>query len=792
MRNNAFFFSRALACATVSLLALSAALAATSASAQQAAANPNSGVTEVIVTAQKRSTFADKTPVSITALSGADILARGVTSFADLAAGTPGVSIKEMGPGQTEFEMRGMTSSGGNSPTVGFYLDDIPLTSPAAAQNGKVVIDPSLYDLSQVEVLRGPQGTLYGSSSMGGTVKLVTNKPKLGVFDFSDEITGSGTAHGGGNNAENAMVNIPLGDKVALRVVASQSNTSGWIDRIVVGNFPVATDGGIVRGDVADAPVLADHKGSNAESTQGARVALLWRPVEELTVTPTFFYQRTHQDGPSDYDSDPGTMAHYQPFDIAEPYTDDIKIASLDVNYHLPAFDLTSATSAWWRRSTMIQDNSENLPSVGGGFGVTTDSASYYGPTGTGPIYADEIDPSRQFSEELRLTSNGEGKLKWLVGAYFANFKSSWQLETEIQNPSSFGSSTPQIFDLTQPTEIKQYAVFGETGYAVTDKLSVTLGLRAYSYDTTLDMVTSGYGSPTGDASAITQHVGQSSSGVNPKLDISYQADANTLFYATISRGFRPGGGNQPLPSSGSSPIAPSMYAALVGLGYANGVAPLSYGPDHLWSYEIGNKVKLFDKHLRINTSLYYEDWSNIQLEELPDGYPLFDNVDRAKIYGGELEVQAVLTSHLTLGTSVGYSHATLADSSHGFTAGERLPDVPEWSGGGYIAYSHNLDHGYTFNIRADDTFVGDRVGLATYQGIVNSSNAPLPAYSLVNLRTGVASEKGWTLSLFVNNLTNKRAYLENAAELGLPNASYNRVVTNQPRTVGVDLSFHM
>ena len=792
MKNNALAFSRAFACGTVSLVALSVALAATAASAQQAAANPNTGVTEVIVTAQKRSTFADKTPVSITALSGADILARGVTSFADLAAGTPGVSIKEMGPGQTEFEMRGMTSSGGNSPTVGFYLDDIPLTSPAAAQNGKVVIDPSLYDLSQVEVLRGPQGTLYGSSSMGGTVKLVTNKPKLGMFDFSDEIVGSSTEHAAGNNSENVMVNVPLGDKVALRVVASESNTSGWIDRVVVGDFPVATNGGVTRGDVAAAPVLADYKGSNAEATQGARIALLWKPIEELTVTPTFFYQRTHQDGPSDYDSDPGTMAHYQPFDIAEPYTDDIKIGALDVNYHLSSFDFTSATSAWWRKSTMIQDNSENLPSVGGGFGVTTDSASYYGSDGTGPIFAKEVDPSRQFSQELRLTSNGDGKLKWLVGAFYSSFKSSWDLVTDIPNPDSFGSPTPVVFNLTQPTLIKQYAIFGETGYAFTDQLSVTLGLRAYHYATTLDMITSGYGSPTGDASAITQHVEQDNSGVNPKLDISYQADANTLFYATISRGFRPGGGNQPLPSSGSSPIAPSMYAALVGLGYANGVAPLSYGPDHLWSYEVGEKVKLFDKHLRLNGSLYYEDWSDIQLEELPDGYPLFDNVDSAKIYGGELEAQAVVTSNLTLGASVGYTHATLADSSHGFTAGERLPDVPEWSGGGYIAYHHSLSQGYGLNFRVDNTYVGDRVGLATYQGVVNSENAPLPAYDLTNTRLSIVSDKGWTLSFFVNNLTNKRAYLENAAELGLPNASYNRVVTNQPRTIGVDLSFHM
>ena len=761
--------------------------------APTAAAPETGGVTEIVVTAQKRLTSADKTPISISAVTGADLAARGITSFADLAAGTPGVSIKSMGPGQTEFEMRGMTSSGGNSPTVGFYLDDIPLTSPASAQNGKVVIDPTLYDLAQVEVLRGPQGTLYGSSSMGGTIKLIANKPKLGEWDASGELTGSGTDGGGFNHAENAMVNIPLGQTLALRAVVSQSNTSGWIDRVVAGDFPVATNGGATRGDVLAAPVTHDYKHSNAENMIGGRVALLWKPVDELTITPTFFYQRTHQDGPSSYDSDPGKLAHYQPFDIAEPYTDEIKIGSLNVNYAFPGFDVTSATAYWSRKSTMIQDNSENLPSVGGGFGVTTDSASYYGPTGTGPIYALETDPSRQFSEELRLTSRGQSRLQWLVGAYFADFHSTWQLETDVSNPAAFGSPTSAIFSLSQPTHIAQYAAFGEANYAVADNLHITVGLRGYHYDSTLDMTTGGYGSPTGDASYITQHVVQKSTGVNPKFDLSWQIDPDALVYATAARGFRPGGGNQPLPSQGASSFDQFMKSQLIGLGYANGNAPVSYGPDHLWSYELGEKIKLFDRHLRINSSVYYEDWKAIQLEELPAGYPLFDNVANAHIYGGEVEAQVVADQHLSFGAQIGYTHATIASTtSPAFMRGQLLPDVPKWSGGANISYTHAIDEGHQFTLRADETYVGKRVGLATYQGIVNSQNAPLAGYNLVNLRAGVNAKAGWSIAAYVNNVTNKHAYLENAAELGLPNASYNRVVTNQPRTFGIDLTYHI
>jgi outer membrane receptor protein involved in Fe transport len=680
---------------------------------------------------------------------------------------------------------------------VGFYLDDIPLTSPASAQNGKVVIDPTLYDLAQVEVLRGPQGTLYGSSSMGGTIKLITNKPKLGKWEASAELTGSGTQDGGFNHGENAMINVPLSGTLALRAVVSQSNTSGFIDRVVVadGDFPVATNGGATRGNVAAPPVATDYKGSNAQNMIGTRVTLLWKPDANLTVTPTFFYQRTHANGPSDIDSDPGTLAHYQPFDVAEPYTDEIAIGAMTINYRFPTFEITSSTSYWHRKSTMTQDNSENLPSVGGGFGVTTNSASYYGANGTGSIDAFETDPSQQFSQELRFTSTTNGPFKWLAGAYFASFQSTWNLETDVPNAAAFGSSTPIIFSLSEPTHIKQYAGFGELSYAPTDKLHVTVGLRGYHYDTTLDMITGGYGSPTVDSSYITQHVVQKSSGVNPKFDLSYQATPDAMVYATIARGFRPGGGNQPLPASNLSTATQfqqGMYNTLVGLGYANGSAPNAYGPDHLWSYEIGEKVKLFDRHLRINSSVYFEDWQNIQMELLPQGYPLFDNAADAKIYGGEIEAQAVLTDNLSLGGQIGYTHATLDQASHGLSAGQLLPDVPKYSGGANVTYNRPLDDAHDFTFRVDETYVGARVGLATYQGMVNNSNAPLPGYNLVNVRTGVSAKAGWNVALFITNLTNKHATLENAAQLGLPNASYNRVVTNQPRTFGVDLTWHM
>src|SRR6202453_2412795 len=236
-----------------SLLLLIALAAAGAASADPAAGvatdravNRNDELAEIVVTAEKRASTVQETPISMTAMSGDLMQQVGISNINGVIQAVPGISVRTAGPGQTELEMRGLSSSGGSSPTVGFYLDDYPLTPPAAALNGKVVIDPDLFDLNRVEVLRGPQGTLYGSGSMGGTVKLVTNEPKFNVVEGSVEGIGSGTTGGGFNRGGNLMLNIPLiDDRVAMRVVLTDKYTDGWINRIVLGqSFPVPTNPG--------------------------------------------------------------------------------------------------------------------------------------------------------------------------------------------------------------------------------------------------------------------------------------------------------------------------------------------------------------------------------------------------------------------------------------------------------------------------------------------------------------------------------------------------------------------
>src|SRR5271170_8194020 len=296
--------TRVAAAAIAAVLVTSFALKVNAESADTAE-NAGASVEEIVVTASKRVSTVQNTPISISAVIGDDLLARGVDSLASLAQGTPGVSLKTEGPSQTEIEMRGMTASGGNSATVGFYLDDIPLAGPASAQNGHVVIDPDLYDLNRIEILRGPQGTLFGSGSMGGTVRLISNQPNLSQLQSTAQSVLSDTDGGGFNHKENLMVNLPLiDDTLALRLVGTEDFTSGWIDRIVVDAFPVfgGNPDGTVRGDVQGAPIEKQYPGSNAYQSYGARVSLLWQPTQDLSVTPSYFHETSTQNGISAYD----------------------------------------------------------------------------------------------------------------------------------------------------------------------------------------------------------------------------------------------------------------------------------------------------------------------------------------------------------------------------------------------------------------------------------------------------------------------------------------------------------
>jgi iron complex outermembrane receptor protein len=733
---------------------------------------------EIVVTAQKRESTVQSTPISITAITGQDLQDRGITDISSIVQSVPGISMRTSGPGQTELEIRGMTSSGGNSSTVGFYLDDIPMTAPASAQNGKVVIDPNLYDLNRVEVLRGPQGTLYGSGSMGGTVKLVSNAPNPAAFDTSAQVIFGATDGGDSlNHTESAMVNLPLGDTAALRMVGSLEHLSGWIDRIVIGqpDFPAPINA-TTRGNVAAAPVAADYKDVNDENLRSVRASLLWKPTDRLSIEPSFMYQEITQGGLNLIDSQPGTETQYQPYDLPEPFLDRIDIGSLNVQYHFDVADLSSTTSYWTRDENLRQDGTEEIATVTGA--PIYASQGGFGPTSPTSL---EDDKSKQVSEEVRVTSAGTTDFKWLVGWFYQDFESDWNLYVPTPDAVPL-TGTGDGFTQIQPTKILQNSFFGEASYTFLQQLTATAGLRRYYYHGSVNTAVSGWLSSSGDGSNDYFSTGERDSGVTPKLNLSYQMDKDMLLYGTVSQGFRPGGGNQPIPTTGV--LGTQCLANLEAIGLTS--SPLGFKPDKVWSYEVGEKFRGADGRLTINSAGYFENWQHIQQNiPLACGFPFTGNAGDAHIYGAELEINAVLVPGLVASLNGSWLHGEyIANAVPATTIGERVQEVPEVTAAASLSYRRGITDTLSIIGRVDNNYVGSRIDTTAQANY-------LPSYDLTNIRLGVEASN-WTAVLFANNVTNRVALLTNASAINVNVATFNRTAMEQPLTFGIDLSYRM
>ncbi len=739
-------------------------------------------IEEVVVTAEKRKSTVQGTPLSITALSGRQLQQQGITTISQVVDTTPGISMRSSGPGQTELEARGLSSSGGSSPTVGFYLDETPLTPPAASLNGKVVIDPDLFDLNRVEVLRGPQGTLYGAGSMGGTIKLITNPPDFSGYYGQVDGTLSGTAGGGVNPTGKIAVNFPIvNDKVALRIVGEEKYVSGWVDRIVDDNFPLP-----VNPSPSCAPYLACSRGNvtgaesrtipnvNAELLQAGRASLLLKPIEDLTIDTTFLYQRIDLGGYNQFDIPPGSssLAHYQPFDIAEPFSDDFKLFSSTANYNLDFATLTSATSYWERDEKQTQDASEAIYNLLNSFGLA--------PAGYVPSTFTEEDLSDQFSEELRLASSGDGRLKWLGGVFYSRLESIFRDTNHAPGDNYLSSggaaANPQgiIYDANNPYHVDQYAVFGEASYRLLNTLTFTAGLRYFSYDTHVDEEESGIGTTSGNATPTTAVYKTSASGVTPKFNLSYKPNSDLTVYMEIAKGYRPGGVNLPIPTS-------------IGCTLTNEI----YRPDTIWNYEVGEKARAFDGRLTVNADFYYIQWSNVQqLVNQTCGYPLTQNAGDAESYGPELEINAHVTPELTLSFSGTYTHAVLTSinkeltaADPALTAGTPILNIPNFTESTALSYRHQLSDDYQLVGRISNSYVGVSTDISyRYE--------KLQPYDIIGVRGGIVGPR-WSAFLFCDNLTNKHAELSiNTTSFSWIIPSLTRASTNLPLTAGLEVAY--
>jgi outer membrane receptor protein involved in Fe transport len=501
---------------TLWLASLAVSLSCLHSAAATEAAADDTGLEEITVTAEKFNATIQNTPISISALSGDQLAAAGLTRIEDIAHDVPGLSMRTAGPGLTEYEARGLASNGGAAPTVGFYLDEIPLSPPAVSQSGKVVIDPNLYDIERVEVLRGPQGTLYGSGSMGGTIRVITNEPKLGAFEGSVQGAGSYTDGGGGTYSGNLMVNLPLGDTLAVRIVLSDLYRSGWIDNIAVSPFPVSL-ASKVQGNVLAAPVTNVIHDANDEQLSSGRVSLLYKPTDNLSILAFAMTQSLHLGGYDLLDGSPDSAvpsrvydAHYEAFPLREGVRDDISIFGLTMNANLGFADLTSATSDWGRLGVQTQDASESI---------------YYsnqGGTPFVPVPYSERDPSHQFSQEIRLASHDSGGLHWVAGAFYSQLNSVWN---EISySPYNVTPAIPDgsYFISWNTYGVRQTALFADGSYKLTDQWKLSAGVRWYDYKSHQDEYSWGYDGPNATPPAMSQITKASDQGFNPRINLSY------------------------------------------------------------------------------------------------------------------------------------------------------------------------------------------------------------------------------------------------------------------------------
>jgi outer membrane receptor protein involved in Fe transport len=775
-------------CASLLLMAQGAQWAAASdAAASDAAttASEGSGLEEITVTAERFNSTIQNTPISISALSGDQLEAAGLTRVEDIAHEVPGLSMRSAGPGLTEYEARGLASNGGAAPTVGFYLDEIPLSPPAVSQSGKVVIDPDLYDVERVEVLRGPQGTLYGSGSMGGTIKVITNQPKLDVFEGSVQGTVSDTDGGGGNYGGNLMVNVPLGDVFAARIVLSDLYRSGWIDNITVSPFPVSLATS-TQGNVLAGPVTNVIKDANYEKLSSGRLSVLYKPSDDLSVLASAMTQSMHMGGYDLIDGSPDNAepyrvydAHYEAFPLREGIIDQISIFGLTVNANLGFADLTSASSYFSRLGVQTQDASESI---------------YWSNHGGDPLVSNpytERDPSRQLSQEIRLTSHDVGGFHWVAGAFYSNLHSIWN---EIgESPANVTPEVPDgsYFISWNQYGVRQTALFADGSYKFTDQWKLSAGVRWYEYKSHQDEYSWGSDGPNLTPPEFSQITQASDKGFNPRVNLSYEPTQDLNTYATVSKGFRPGGANQILP--------PSLCGS---------AGALKFGPDNVWNYEIGEKAKLFDNWLSINSDVYYIKWTGIQqVITLPCGYQYYNNAGDGRSFGPELEINAKLSSEWTASLSAAYTDAKITNPNASYTAfltnivtfpdGKTPPcptagggctapimNVPKDTGSASLTYSTTVMNDYQLSARIADQFVGPSYDVAYYFAYL------LPSYNLVNARVNLA-HGDWSANVFVDNLTNKVALMtanNTSFQFNIPQVV--RYSTNQPRTVGVQLNY--
>ncbi|MRW91417.1 TonB-dependent receptor plug domain-containing protein [Duganella sp. FT80W] len=716
-----------------------------------AAADTHGKVQTVVVTAQKRSESVKEVPISVEVVDGEALSSQGMVKLVDYFSQIPGLSYTQNYM-SSAIVMRGIgTDSGiGVRPTAGVVVDDVPYGS---ATNTGVIPDLDPSDLRQVEVLRGPQGTLYGASSMGGLIKYVMNDPDTKHATRRIEVGSSTVSHGDNGFIGRFAINQPIGDDIALRISAFRRKDPGFIKDVNSG-------------------------ATNDSDVKGARIAAIWKVSKDVTIRASSTMQMTSTDASpySDvhYDFTPiyGTYEHSRVVG-ADTYDARSQITTFKVNADLGFATLDAITGYNSHRQFALQDVSYTsigsaAPGLNAAFGL--------GLAHPGALIQNGYN-SQTPSQELRLSSKDEGKLQWLVGLFFSservqskqNFYLAEKLvQKVVEDPALLTSEDSSTYKTT--------ALFGDTTYRFTEQFDIQTGVR---------FARGKYSSNSVSGGALTDP--DVTSGVNRDHNFTYlvspryKFDKNLMAYLRVSSGYRPGGDNGVL--SGST-------------------APASYKSDTLNSYELGFKGTFLNQTLSLDSALYRINWSDLQLSQvdLTYGSSYTTNAGKATSTGLELSGTWLPTQDWKVKGTYAYTDAKLASDIPGFVqgstayglSGDRLPYSAKQTAALNVTRFFTVGNNLDLFVGANANYVGDRL-----MEFVQSSTVPrihLPSYTTYGLNLGLQGIN-WTLTTYVHNLSDKVAYTNanrRAASLSSGTSATLGAAMIAPRTIGATLSWDL
>jgi iron complex outermembrane recepter protein len=719
---------------------------------------------EVVVTALRRNTDLQKTPVSIAALSGDTLSQTGAVDFIDFASSVPGFTVLDDGPGQRRPIIRGIEGAGEGE--VGIYYDEFPISGIPGATNdaGRFTPDIKLIDVKQVEVLRGPQGTLFGAGSEGGTIQTILNKPDLNAYSGYLTADDGKLSHGTESVQTSAVANLPVIDGVlGVRLVGYQLDDSGFIDNTTL--------------QVADI---------NRGKTDGGRIALRYAPTRRLTIDLLALYNHAHYDAGNEAIASLGDLKSNVP--AYDPLDDGVHLYGLTARYRLGFADVTLDASSYTRNLDF------NFTFPGLPIPWANSVAQGLAPYAAGePTVGNSIVQQPQNADvktyEARLNAPDPGAaLQWTLGGFYQD-RSAFT-RSRLPYVSADGEPDP-LYPLFQNRTIRsaldQRAVYGEVSYDFFRRVTVTGGARWAKFNASS---ATAYQINTGGAPGTGAYTGREYSSSKPvgRLSLSYQITGDLMAYGMYSEGFRAGGANQAV--AGESTI------------------PTGYGPDTVTNYEGGLKSQWLARRLTVNVDYYHMVWKNIQVQgSTPDGLFRFTtNAGQANSDGVEFDAHAFLTQGLELGLTYGWTFARLTKSepvNPGLTesgyAGDRLPDVPTQQLNFSADYNRSVTDTLALRLHGDYQYVGWSQNLFSpylanpVTGAVTTTPDPgfarLPGYSVVDLRASLQTDR-WSAAIYANNLLDRRGETNVLWDSPFTPGRYTYYIT--PRLVGLTVTVHL